>query len=168
MLCVLSLKRLTFYKTCRDRYKCKCLGKWTGARTWRSNGTAKRGWYVANSLFVSCGFNPSTSLHTVRNLCLRSPVNSWIEMEVPCHTACINKSHRRNPWKASRTLEKHLIPKKEKAVQHEGSRECMLRSTFSTLLNVSMFDMSMLLTWQQTWITKNAVARTHTPSRQPS
>ena len=42
----------------------------------RSNGTAKRDRHVSNLLFVSCGFNPSTSLNTVRNLCLRSPVKS--------------------------------------------------------------------------------------------
>jgi hypothetical protein len=32
-----------------------------------------------------------------------------------------------------------------KAVQQEGLRKCMLRSTFSSLLNVSLFDLSMLL-----------------------
>ena len=100
-VCALSLKRSTFGKTCWDRSKCKCLGKQT--RTLRLNGTAKRDWYVANLLYVSCGLNPSTSLHTVCNLCLRSSVKSWIEMEVPCRTACTNESRRRNSWKASRT-----------------------------------------------------------------
>jgi hypothetical protein len=42
------------------------------------------------------------------------------------------------------TLKKHLRPGK-KRVQQEGSREWKLRSAFSILLNVSLFDLSMLL-----------------------
>jgi hypothetical protein len=67
----------------------------------------------ARLLFVSCGFNCSTSLYTVRNLCLRSSVNFWIEMEVPSRTACINESQCHSPWKASKTW----------AVQQEGPFE---------------------------------------------
>ena len=61
-------------------------------------------------------------------------INFWIEMEVPCRTACTNESRRRDLWKASKT-----------AVQQEGTRECMLRSAFGTLLNTSLFDLSMLI-----------------------
>ena len=87
--------------------RCTCLCKQRGhARTLRSNGTAKRGWYVANLLFVSCELNPSTSLHPVHNLCVRLSVNSWLEMEVPCRTACTNETQHRNPWKASKAFKK--------------------------------------------------------------
>ena len=91
-------KQQKFCKTCWGKSKCKCLGKRTGARTLRSNGTATRDWYAANLLFVSCGLNPLASLlHVVRNLCLRSSANSWLEMEEPCRTACTNDSRHRNP-----------------------------------------------------------------------
>jgi hypothetical protein len=41
------------------------------------------------------------------------------------------------------TLDKYLGP--QKAVQQEGARICMLGSAFSTMLDVSLFGLSMLL-----------------------
>jgi hypothetical protein len=88
---------------------------------------------------VSCGFNPSTSLHTVHNLCLRSSVKSWIEMEAPFRTACTNESQCRNPWKSSKTWTVQVLILQY--VCHQGQnydkRGCQITSLQSTRLDTS-------------------------------
>ena len=93
-------------------------------------------WGTRSELFNSCKMN---SLKIIRIACGINIYMHRLFQRVatdPPKGGVFQISQRCNPWKASKT---------KYAVQQEGSRKCLLRTAFSTLLNVSLFDLSLLL-----------------------
>ena len=158
MVCALSLKRLTFRKTCWDRSKCKCHAHWD-----------QKALQKEFDMLPTCYLCLQVAGSIPQHLSTLSAICAWdhqwtLEQEWKYHAA-VPVQMNRNPT----TLEKHLKKIKIKAVQQKGSRECMLRSAFSTLLNISLFDLSMLFLYNLTTDlnSRTAVALVHTPSIQP-
>eukprot|EP00983_Pelagomonas_calceolata_P075263 1152917-Pelagomonas_calceolata.AAC.1 len=79
---------------------------------------------------MSAWSTPSTSLHTPRNLCLKSSVKSCKETDVPCFIAVTKRITASQSLKATRDLN----------VQHEGALKCKCKSAFRIVLSVSQLE----------------------------
>jgi hypothetical protein len=102
-VCTLSLKRLTL-RHVETGSNANVLANEEGHAHWDQKTLQKEIDILPTCYLCPVGSIPQhLALHTVCNLCLKSSVSSWKEMEVPCRTASTNESQRRNPWKASKT-----------------------------------------------------------------